>query len=80
VEICKSGVWFWEADSELFRMLVGRISWESVFNSKGVQEGWIFLKKKTLKVQKQAAPQCCKMSQRRRPARQNRELVLRLEE
>ena len=36
---------FWRADFELFRTLVGRVSWDSVLKVKGVQEGWSLLKK-----------------------------------
>jgi len=30
---------------ELFKTLVGRVPWDSVLKSKGVQEGWTLLKK-----------------------------------
>ena len=30
---------FWRAGLELFRALVGRVPWDSVLKSKGVQEG-----------------------------------------
>ena len=36
---------FWRADFELFRTLVGRVSWDSVLKVKGVQEGCSLLKK-----------------------------------
>lgn len=65
-------------DFELFRTLVGKIPWESVLKCKGVQEGWLFLKKEVLNAQEQAVPLCQKMSQQgRRPVWLNRELLLR---
>ena len=39
---------FWRA--ELFRTLVGRVTWDSVLKGKGVQEGWLLLKKGVLEV------------------------------
>ena len=45
---------FWRVDLELFRSLVGGVSWDSVLESKGVQDGWSLFKKKVLKVQEQA--------------------------
>ena len=32
-------------DFEVFRTLVGRVPWDSVLKGKGVQEGWLLLKK-----------------------------------
>ncbi|KAK4815414.1 hypothetical protein QYF61_001402 [Mycteria americana] len=53
--------------------------WETVPKGKGVQEGWTFFKKETLKAQEQAVPTCQKTSQRgRQPAWLNRELWLEL--
>ncbi|GAB0185962.1 mitochondrial enolase superfamily member 1 [Grus japonensis] len=51
----------WRADFGLFRRLVDRGPWEAVLKGKGVQEGWIFFKKETLKAQEQAVPMCRKM-------------------
>ena len=31
---------FWRADFELFRRLVEGVLWDSVLESKGVQDGW----------------------------------------
>ena len=45
---------FWRADFGLLRRLVDRVSWEAVLKGKGVQEGWTFFKKETLKAQEQA--------------------------
>ena len=59
---------FWRADFELFRGLVGRVPWDSVLESKGVQDGWSLFKKEVLKAQEQAVPLSFKMSQCRRPA------------
>ena len=36
---------FWWVNFELFKTLVGRVPWDSVLKSKGVQEGWTLLKK-----------------------------------
>ena len=72
---------FRRADFELFRRLVGRVLWSSVFESKGVQDGWLLFKKEVLKAQEQAVPLSRKMSRcGRRPAWMNRELFLRLQE
>ena len=38
---------FWRADFELFRRLVGGVPWGSVLESKGVQEGWRLLSRKS---------------------------------
>ena len=71
---------FRRADFELFRRLAGGDTWGSVLESKGVQDGWLPFKKEVLKVQEQAVPLSCKMSQHRRPVWMNRELFLRLQE
>ena len=72
---------FWRADFELFRILVGRVPWESVLMGRGVQEHWTLLKKEVLKAQKQAVPVCHKMGRwGRRPAWLNRELLLSVRE
>ena len=42
---------FRRADFELFRRLVGGVSWGSVLESKGVQDGLLLFKKEVLKVQ-----------------------------
>lgn len=42
---------FWRTDFGLFRLLVERISWESVLKGIGVQESWMLLKKELLKAQ-----------------------------
>jgi len=47
---------FWRADLELFRTLVGRVPWDSVLEGKGIQEGWMLLRKEVLEVQEQAVP------------------------
>ena len=47
---------FQKADFELFRRLVGGIPWDSVLESKGVQDGWLLFKKEVLKAQEQTAP------------------------
>ena len=66
---------FCRADFELFRTLVGRVPWDSVLKSKGVDEGWLLLKKEVFEGQEQAVPLCLKMSQwGRRLAWMNREL------
>jgi len=65
---------FQRMDFELFRTLVGRVTWDSVLKSKGVQESWSLLKKEVLEVEEQSVSLCCKMSQRgRRPVWINRE-------
>ena len=71
---------FQRTDFELFRTLVGRVPWDSVLKGKGIQEGWLLLKKEVLEPQEQAVP-CCQMSQQeRRPAWMTRELSWRLQE
>ena len=70
---------FRRADFGLLRSLVNRVPWEAVLKGKGVQEGWVLLKKEVSKVQEQAVPMCHKSSRReRRPAWLNRELWLEL--
>ena len=68
------------ADFKLFRTLIGRIPSESVLKGKGVQEGWMLLKKEVLKVQEQAVPLCCMVSRQGRPVWRNRKPFLRLQE
>ena len=53
---------FWRADTELFRRLVGGVPWDSVLESKGVQDGWSLFKKEVLRAQEQAVPLSLKMS------------------
>lgn len=54
---------------------------ELVLKGKGIQKGWMFLKKENLKVQNQAVPPCHKMIQwGRRSAWLNRELLMRFQE
>lgn len=53
---------FQRADFELFRTLVGEVPWDSVLKGKGVQEGWMLLKKEVLETQEQAVFLCCKMN------------------
>uniref|UniRef100_A0A8C2SLP0 Reverse transcriptase domain-containing protein n=1 Tax=Coturnix japonica TaxID=93934 RepID=A0A8C2SLP0_COTJA len=68
-------------DFDLFRRLVGAVPWCSVLANKGVQDGWLLLKKEVLKAQEQAVPLSRKMSWwGRRPTWMNRELFLRLQE
>jgi len=68
-------------DFELFQTGVGRIPWESVLKGKGVQEGWLLLRKEALKAQEQAVCLCCKMCWwGRRPVWVNSEHLLRLQE
>ena len=55
---------FRRADFELFRRLVGGVPWDSVLESKGVQDGWSLFKKEVLKAQEQAVPLSRKMSRR----------------
>ena len=65
----------------MFRRLVGGVCWDSVLESKRVQDGWVLFKKEVLKVQEQAVPLSHKMSRHgRRLAWMNRELFLRLQE
>ena len=45
----------------MFRRLAERVPWDSVLESKGVQEGWSLPKKEVLKVQEQAVPLSHKM-------------------
>ena len=40
---------FQRVDFELFRRLEGGVPWDSVLESKGVQDGWLFFKKEVLK-------------------------------
>ena len=40
---------FQRVDFELFRRQVGGVPWESVLESKGVQDGWLLFKKEVLK-------------------------------
>lgn len=47
----------------MFRVLVGRLPWDSVLKGKGVQEGWLLLKKEVSNMQKQAAPLCTRAGQ-----------------
>ena len=49
---------FQRTDFGLLRSLVNRIPWEIVLKGHKVQEGWAFLGKIVLKVQKQAFPMC----------------------
>lgn len=42
---------FQRTDFELFRTLVGRVPWDSVLKGKGIQEGWLLLKKEVLEPQ-----------------------------
>lgn len=49
---------FQGADFGLLRGLLGGVPWETVLKGRGVQEGWVFFKKKILKVQEQAIPAC----------------------
>ena len=53
---------FQRADFEQFRTLAQRVPWDSVLKGKGVQEGWLLLKKEVLKAQEQAIPLCRKMN------------------
>ena len=53
---------FQRADFELFRRLVRGVPWESVLESKGVQDGWSLFKKEVVKAQEQAVPLSSKMS------------------
>ncbi|KAK4818351.1 hypothetical protein QYF61_011448 [Mycteria americana] len=55
-----------------------RVPWEAVLNGKGVQEGWTFFRKETLKAQEQAVPRWRKMSRWGRLACLKRELWLEL--
>lgn len=72
---------FQRVDFVLFGTLVGRAPWDSVLRGKGVQEGWLLLKKEVLKAQEQAISLCCKMSWRgRRLVWMNKELFLKLQE
>jgi len=64
---------------ELFRMLIGRVPWDSVLKGKGFQEVWLLLWKEVLKVWEQTVPLCHKMSrQGRKLVWMNRELFLSL--
>ena len=64
---------FQRVDFELFRRQVGGVPWESVLESKGVQDGWLLFKKEVLKAQEQAVPLSRKISrQGRKPAWMNR--------
>lgn len=51
----------WRADFSLFRGLAGRVPWESTLKGgKGVQESWIFFKKKNLKNVEAGCPHAAK--------------------
>jgi len=54
---------FWRADIELSSTQVVRLPRDSVLKGKGVQEGWLLLKKEVLIVLEQNVPMCRKMSQ-----------------
>ena len=72
---------FWRADIELSSTQVVRLPRDSVLKGKGVQEGWLLLKKEVLKAQEQAISLCCKMSWwGRRLVWMNKELFLKLQE
>ena len=71
---------FQRADFELFIKLVEGVPWDSVLQSKGVQDGWLLFKKEVLKVQEQAVPLCCMVSRQGRPVWRNRKPFLRLQE
>ncbi|XP_027758991.1 chromodomain-helicase-DNA-binding protein 1-like [Empidonax traillii] len=51
---------FRRADFSLFRMLIGRVLWETALKNKGIQEGWTYFKKEILKVQEQDVSMCQK--------------------
>lgn len=44
-------------------MLIQRVPWEIALKNQGVQEGWTYLKKETLRAQEQAVPMGQKMSE-----------------
>lgn len=46
----------WRADFGLFRTLINIVPWEAVLRGKAVQEGWSFLNREILKVEKQLSP------------------------
>ena len=48
---------FQRVDFELFRRLVGGVPWDSILDSKGVQDSWSLFKKEFLKVQEQDVPE-----------------------
>lgn len=48
------------ANSGLFRRLIDKVSLEPVLEGKGVQEGWMCLKRSFLNIQKQTVPMCRK--------------------
>lgn len=49
---------FQRVDFHLLRRLVERLLKEIVMKGKRVQEGWMYFRKKILKVQEQAIPMC----------------------
>lgn len=69
----------WRTGLGLFRPLGERIPWEAVLRGQGAQEGWTFLRKEVIQVEKEPIPMCCKLVQGRL-ARMNSKLPLGLRE